>query len=246
MNTLSLFSGDSPNIGGPCPTNHYCEEGTSSPLPCPAGTYNNLTGQSVCFPCPEGYFCPENITTYENFPCPVGHYCKSGTRNNDQYPCPRGTFRNDTKGRSESDCMECTGGMYCGGEGLDAVTGSCAEGEFWLSQYNSWRSLIKSMSLAVEILSKTNVSVRCLILRLTWCKYNITGEYARMHCYCQNIYKWVKDWLLSSYLELETKIAFYLNRELIFPSMNWIEKFLGGLVTLSIIMIAVFCDITSW
>ena len=39
---------------------------------CPAGSYNNLTGQTNCFDCPPGYYCPGNTTTYEAFPCPAG------------------------------------------------------------------------------------------------------------------------------------------------------------------------------
>ena len=57
--------GSAPGTGGPCPVSHYCPAGTSDPIACPAGTYNNVTHQSVCEPCHEGFFCPENTTTYE-------------------------------------------------------------------------------------------------------------------------------------------------------------------------------------
>ena len=71
--------GDEPDVGGPCPVSHYCPAGTGYPLACPAGTYNNITGQAVCTPCEAGYFCNENTTTYEDFPCQVGYYCPNGT-----------------------------------------------------------------------------------------------------------------------------------------------------------------------
>ena len=54
-----------PDIGGPCPKAHYCPSGTSYPLGCEAGTYNNQTGEASCTTCVEGYYCPENTTTYE-------------------------------------------------------------------------------------------------------------------------------------------------------------------------------------
>lgn len=36
---LCLSSGE----GGPCPTGHYCPQATADPLPCPQGTFSNLT-----------------------------------------------------------------------------------------------------------------------------------------------------------------------------------------------------------
>lgn len=66
------------SIGGLCPAAHYCPEGSASPLPCPAGTYSNLTGQSVCSRCPVGYYCPERTGNFTKFPCPPGFYCPDG------------------------------------------------------------------------------------------------------------------------------------------------------------------------
>ena len=60
--------------GGPCPVGHYCTNGTSYPLSCDPGTFNDRTGQSECDKCCEGFYCPKNTTTCVN-ECPVGHYC---------------------------------------------------------------------------------------------------------------------------------------------------------------------------
>ena len=122
------LTGDEPDIGGPCPISHYCPSGTDFPLACPAGTYNNITGQANCTECLTGYYCPENTTTYEDFPCPVGNYCPPGTKASDEFKCPRGTYRDQPNGQSESDCLPCTGGNYCGTEGLSAVSGQCNAG----------------------------------------------------------------------------------------------------------------------
>lgn len=64
-NSQSNPDGSDPAMGGPCPVSHYCPQGTSNPIACPAGTYNNVTQQSQCAICPEGFYCPENTTTYE-------------------------------------------------------------------------------------------------------------------------------------------------------------------------------------
>lgn len=107
---------------------HYCPEGTSVPLSCPSGTYNNLTGQWNCTECPAGFYCNENTTSYEIFPCPTGYYCPNGTKHANEYPCPKGTYRDTLMGQSDSDCLPCTAGYYCGTQGLSAVSGQCSAG----------------------------------------------------------------------------------------------------------------------
>ena len=129
----NYLTGDAPATGGPCPESHYCPEGTSYPLACPSGTYNNRTGRWECDECPAGYFCPENITSYEPYYCPVGHYCPNGTKNNNEYPCPMGTFRNETGGISVADCFPCPCGEYCGTIGLENPSGECSAGKEYRS-----------------------------------------------------------------------------------------------------------------
>lgn len=57
--------------GGPCPTGTFCLTGTSVPVNCPAGTYNDVEQMSECKACPEGYYCVEGSTT--NTECPTGN-----------------------------------------------------------------------------------------------------------------------------------------------------------------------------
>ncbi|GFS22362.1 fibrillin-1-like [Elysia marginata] len=116
--------------GGPCLVGHYCPQGTSYPLACPAGTYNNVTGVDACFECPASYYCPENITDYTGYPCPEGHYCPNGTTGALEFPCPKGSYRNLTRGVSQEDCFACPPGFYCGGEGLSLPTDECDQGYF--------------------------------------------------------------------------------------------------------------------
>lgn len=55
-----------------CPPGHFCPEGTTNEIGCPAGTYFSATGAVECLPCPLGRTCPGNTTTPE--PCPMRHY----------------------------------------------------------------------------------------------------------------------------------------------------------------------------
>nr|KAF6427833.1 hypothetical protein HJG63_008321 [Rousettus aegyptiacus] len=119
--------------GGPCPRGHFCPGGTSLPRPCPAGSYNNLTGQASCFPCPAGYYCPETVTTYSGHPCPAGFYCPRGTKLATQFPCPRGYYNPDQLIQSLDGCLPCPPGHYCGQENLTQVSGPCDAGWFCVS-----------------------------------------------------------------------------------------------------------------
>ncbi|XP_022100039.1 zonadhesin-like [Acanthaster planci] len=118
------------NTGGPCPTRHYCDGISPVPQECPEGTWNNLEQQASCFDCPEGYYCPKGVASYNPYPCPAGHFCPNGTQFDTQYPCPRGTYRPNTKGMSLSDCTACDPGKYCQFEGATSYTNSCDPGYF--------------------------------------------------------------------------------------------------------------------
>ena len=56
----------------------------------------DLMGESSCSPCPAGYYCVANSTTYSHQICPVGHYCPEGTEYDIQNQCPPGTYNNFT------------------------------------------------------------------------------------------------------------------------------------------------------
>ena len=50
----------SEDYGDACPVGHYCEVGTHTPEPCPAGTFSNSTGlrqESECTRCTSGKCC---------------------------------------------------------------------------------------------------------------------------------------------------------------------------------------------
>ena len=113
--------------GGPCPIGHYCLTGTSYPLGCKAGTYNNQTGQSACQSCCSGYYCPANSTSCL-LECPSGRYCPTGTKHSNEYPCPAGTYNSYPRKMSVDDCTACDAGKYCPTTGLSASLAVCANG----------------------------------------------------------------------------------------------------------------------
>ena len=118
------------STSGPCPKAHYCPEGTSFPIGCRSGTYMPVEGESSCFQCLNGYYCPANVSDFTPYPCALGHYCPNGTRYATEFACPKGHYRNQTKGKSVSDCVPCPGGQYCEGTGLDKPSGRCDPGFF--------------------------------------------------------------------------------------------------------------------
>ena len=122
------FLGNHTGVGGICPTGHFCPSGTIVPLSCPAGMYNNITGQSECQDCPPSFYCPVNTSDFSSFECPPGYYCPLGTPNQYSFPCRQGTFNNLSRQRNESSCLACSPGMYCEGEGLSGPTGFCDSG----------------------------------------------------------------------------------------------------------------------
>ena len=115
-------------IGDICPTGHFCVSGVSEPEPCPAGSYNDQTGQSSCQICPEGYYCPQGTSYYTNNTCPEGHYCLRNTTDMYQFPCAAGTYNNHTVQKTPLACLSCTPGYYCDGVGNSRPDGECSAG----------------------------------------------------------------------------------------------------------------------
>lgn len=85
----SLISGsDTPTpelndtgVAGPCPEGHYCPEQTSTPDPCPLGTYSNVTKLSTqyeCLNCTYGHYCGSQGLVEPSALCDAGFYCLIG------------------------------------------------------------------------------------------------------------------------------------------------------------------------
>lgn len=110
-----------------CPTGYYCPSGSAElktgvggPVPCEAGTYNQLCGQGTCSACPNGYSCAVDGTT-DPAMCPVSSF--SSGRSNRCDPCPVGTWGGTMLGKTQaSECPPCPAGYVCASEGLSSLS----------------------------------------------------------------------------------------------------------------------------
>jgi len=119
-----------PNTGGSlaCSPGSYCPAGSTTPTPCPAGTYSLTVGAESAATCVG--------------PCPSGAYCPSGT----SIPvlCPPGTFSTATGATSPSVCTPCTAapGSACAAGATSAAGSPCPSGSFCTGGANPSRSCV--------------------------------------------------------------------------------------------------------
>ena len=92
-----------------CKEAHYCPEGSSVPLPCPAGTFGNASGLQAEHDCNN---------------CPVGHFCGPGVSK--PTTCSPGTV---APNENMAACIDCQAGTYQEEAGQTAC-GSCRPGLF--------------------------------------------------------------------------------------------------------------------
>ena len=102
--------------------------GSSSPVPCPGGSYCQFDGlyEPTAY-CYAGFYCAGAATTGTPLDhvtgdiCPAGHYCEAGSPWPD--PCPLGTYSPNTANRNVTDCFLCDYGEYCGEYNLTGTSG---------------------------------------------------------------------------------------------------------------------------
>ena len=106
-----------------CPEAHYCPEGSSVPLPCPAGKFGNASGlesEQECHACPAGHFCGPGVS--EPTACSRGTAAPNVNMvacNN----CEAGTYQEQA---GQTACGSCRIGSFCP-EGASAPL-PCEEG----------------------------------------------------------------------------------------------------------------------
>ncbi len=117
-------------MGGKCYAATYCPAGSSAPIPCDPGKYcYNDELYAVSGDCMAGYYCngstilpnPVNETTGDI--CPKGHYCPTASAF--PIPCGPGYYSNRFSNHNDSNCLNCTAGMYCSGYGRALPDGDC-------------------------------------------------------------------------------------------------------------------------
>ena len=143
-----------------CPIGKYCEAGFETPVDCPVGTYNPVTGGTSiathCLKCPPGRYCAIKGLSAPSGDCLPGYFCVESAETSKPsaldiissrwgkcpvghycptatalpYPCPAGSFSNSESLTAANECTPCTAGKYCETRGLTAPTGDCDEGFF--------------------------------------------------------------------------------------------------------------------
>ena len=101
-----------------CPVGNRCPLGSSEPLPCALGTYQDVVGSGVCKSCPAGYYCDVTSGTIRPRSCMAGFKCPVGSII--PTPCLAGSYQFQN---SSADCENCTIGYYCNvvGETLQKI-----------------------------------------------------------------------------------------------------------------------------
>ncbi|XP_051895658.1 neurogenic locus notch homolog protein 3-like [Pristis pectinata] len=145
-----------------CPPGHYCPQGSGYGIRCPAGTFGpqgGLSSVTECSPCTPGLYCDVEGLASPSGPCFPGHYCVLGARTGNPFgdqtgdkcppgyfcpsgtdspkPCPPGTYQPLLGMVSRSECLPCTGGKYCEGQGQSNVSGDCSAGFYCISGSSS-------------------------------------------------------------------------------------------------------------
>ena len=93
-----------------CPVGSYCPAGSSSPVPCPSGSYSdtpNIGSASECTACPAGSWCATGAT--EPAPCSAGS-ASPNISTAECPPCPAGTYQDDS---GAVTCKPCRAGSFC-------------------------------------------------------------------------------------------------------------------------------------
>ncbi|XP_037124178.1 signal peptide, CUB and EGF-like domain-containing protein 1 [Syngnathus acus] len=103
--------------------------GSTSPTPCPDGTFTNTTGAEACRDCPPGSYCLSGEAIQ---PCPLGHYCLEGGVEG-ILPCPPGTYNPHLGFSQVEQCLICPAGFYCDDWGLSEPTGPCQAGYYCIA-----------------------------------------------------------------------------------------------------------------
>jgi len=78
--------------------------------------------------CTQGYYCNHTSSESDQHICPSGHYCPTGT--GVPVPCMAGTWSSSYGNNAPADCVNCTGGQYCQGDGNVVPDGDCTAGYY--------------------------------------------------------------------------------------------------------------------
>lgn len=119
---LDLTCGSVPGI--PCTTGRFSPTGNEPCLDCPAGTFQNQSGQTSCTPCPAG-FINNAAGSSACTPCGTGTF-QDASGQTACLPCAPGTA---TASIGQSACEPCTAGRFANAVGSTTCS-ECNPGYF--------------------------------------------------------------------------------------------------------------------
>ena len=99
----------------PCPIGSFCTGGLANQ--CTGASYTSSMNQAACLNCPARYTCSGGLI----YPCPAGSYCEPNTETGSDQKCPVGTWSNQERLATSSECMICPAGFMCDIVGIDSV-----------------------------------------------------------------------------------------------------------------------------
>jgi hypothetical protein len=111
--TISLFAYQ---LMETCDPGYYCPSGKLEQIPCPIGTYNDLSGQSdvsACLDADPGYYTDVEASTQAMMlanECSAGYKCPAGSKSAEEEACAPGTYQGSP---NQSTCDACLAGFYC-------------------------------------------------------------------------------------------------------------------------------------
>lgn len=162
-------NGKDNKCSGECEIHHYCPLGTSKPILCPDGYYNNEYGMDKCNNvCPAGYYCKNGIINK----CPSGSISSIGSSTCNK--CIPGTYQ------SNIYCYECAPGSYSDSYGQTTCK-LCSKGKYQnLPKSTSCNKCESNKYSPMEGLALCIVCSTVAIYNNTQCYENIcnAGQYS--------------------------------------------------------------------
>ena len=95
-----------------CPAGHFCRESSTTPEPCPRGSFSNATARTkpeACLICPKGKYCQDIKLKEPTDDCEAGFFCWGGAES------PEPVFNDDNSTGQEIVLYgdQCHPGHYC-------------------------------------------------------------------------------------------------------------------------------------
>ncbi len=137
----------------------YCPLGSEAPQVVQSGYYSDGAAGAVAV---------NTSTMVRQVECPPGYWCTGGLA----YGCPGGTYQDQARRTSATDCLDCPAGLYCG--------------EFWCRGLLLCTALLRWLVYVCIVCSLMHGALssrhrRCSGAALWWRQHVLPREVERPH-----------------------------------------------------------------